>query len=162
MKKTAKCAPPRILGEGTIQWSNQWLNKLAPNWQKVCCDGVLFAYSANFIVVIFVSVEANLHRHARHDTDRTVLSCLVWRCEFSRPYRQTSAFSVGVCRAAQCDRWTHLSGGRADSIHTAWHDSLVVSGGRCELVIKYFVEAVLRPVRCARGNCPLWVAVSLF
>jgi len=35
------------------------------------------------------------------------LSRLVWRCELSRPDRQTGAFCVGVCRAAQCDRWTH-------------------------------------------------------
>jgi len=71
---------------------------------------------------------SNSHRHTRHDTDRTVLSCLVWRCELSRPDRPTSAFSVGVCRAAQTlpvrpldalRRTTHLSGGRADSVHTA-------------------------------------------
>jgi len=45
-----------------------------------------------------------------------------------RKSRPTSAFSVGVCRAAQAlpvrppdalRRRTHLSGGRADSIHTA-------------------------------------------
>jgi len=44
---------------------------------------------------------SNSHRHTRHDTDRTVLSCLLWWCELSRPDRPTSAFSVGVCRAAQ-------------------------------------------------------------
>jgi len=107
-----------------------------------------FAHSANFIIVIFVSVEANLHRHARHDTDRTVLSCLVWRCELSRPDSQTSAFSVGVCLAAQCDRWTHSEAERncrAVISHRQTRHSLVVSGGRCALVIKYFSEAVLRP-----------------
>jgi len=57
-------------------------------------------------------LKANLHRHARHDTDMTVLSCLVWRCELSPPDRQTSAFSVGVCSAAQCDRRTHSDGER--------------------------------------------------
>ena len=38
---------------------------------------------------------------ARHDTDRTVLSCPVWRCELSRPDRQTGAFCVwsGLCRS---------------------------------------------------------------
>ena len=76
-------------------------------------------------------LRANSRRHTRHDTDRTVLSCLVWRRESSRPDRPTSAFSVGVCRAAQAvpvrppdalRRRTHLSGGRAGSIHTARHD----------------------------------------
>jgi len=47
-------------------------------------------------------VDANSHRHARHDTDRIVqVSRLMWRCELSRLDRPTSAFSVGVCRAAQ-------------------------------------------------------------
>ena len=32
--------------------------------------------------------------NARHDEDRTVLSCLVWRCELSRPDSQTGAFCV--------------------------------------------------------------------
>jgi len=38
-----------------------------------------------------IHVEANSHRHARHDTDGTVLSCLVRRCELSRLDRQTGA-----------------------------------------------------------------------
>ena len=59
--------------------------------------------------------EANLQRHARHDTDRTVLSCLAWRCELSRLDRHTGAFCVGVCRAARCDRWTH-----SDAERTCW------------------------------------------
>ena len=41
-------------------------------------------------------IEANSHRHTRHDTDRTVLSCLVVACEMSRPDRPTSAFCAGV------------------------------------------------------------------
>ena len=50
----------------------------------------------------------------------------------SRPDHPTSAFSVGVCRAAQAlpvrppdalRRRTYLLGGRADSIHTARHDT---------------------------------------
>ena len=58
------------------------------------------------------TVEANSRRHASHDTDRTVLSGLMWRCELSQPDRQTGAFCVWsgsetVCRAAQCDRRTH-------------------------------------------------------
>ena len=47
------------------------------------------------------TLTANSHRHTGHDTDKTVLSYLVWRCELSRPDSPTSAFSVGVCRAAQ-------------------------------------------------------------
>ena len=41
-----------------------------------------------------VYLRASSHRHARHNTDRTVLLCLVWRCELSRPDRQTGAFCV--------------------------------------------------------------------
>jgi len=33
-------------------------------------------------------------RHARHDRDGTVLSCMVWRCKLSRPDSQTGAFCV--------------------------------------------------------------------
>jgi len=50
-------------------------------------------------------------------TDRTVSSCLVWRCELSRLDRQTCAF---------CDRRTHSDAGRTclvDSIHTAATDT---------------------------------------
>ena len=81
-----------------------------------------------FEVSAYSEQSSNSHRHTRHDTDRTVLSCLVWLCELSRPDRTTSAFSVGVCRAEQAlpvrppdalRRRTHLSGSRADSIHTA-------------------------------------------
>jgi len=43
---------------------------------------------------------SNSHGHARHDTDKTVLSCLVWPCELSRPDRQTGAFCVGS--ASEC------------------------------------------------------------
>ena len=93
-------------------------------------------------------------------TDRTVLSCLLWRCELSRPDRPTSAFSVGVCRVAQCDRRTHSDAERtcrADSIHTR-HDTdrtvlLCLAGGvNWALVINYFGEA---PSPAAPGsNCP--------
>ena len=38
-------------------------------------------------------VKANSHRHARHDTDRTVSSCPVWRCELSRTARQVRSIS---------------------------------------------------------------------
>jgi len=74
---------------------------------------------------------SNPHRHTRHDTDMTVLLCLVWRCELCQPDHPISAFGVGVCRAAQAlpvrppdalRRRTHLSGSRTDSIHTATPD----------------------------------------
>ena len=41
----------------------------------------------------------------RHDTDGTVLSCLVWRCELSRPDRHTGAFCVGS--ASECVGRSH-------------------------------------------------------
>jgi len=62
-------------------------------------------YDSNF--------KTNCHRHARHDgADRTVLSCLVWQCELSRPDCPRSAICVKVCRAAQCDLRTHSNAER--------------------------------------------------
>jgi len=52
-------------------------------------------------------VNKNSHRHTRHDTDRTVLWCLVWLCELSRLDGQTDAFClvcVGVWRSATARR----------------------------------------------------------
>ena len=55
-----------------------------------------------------VYLRASSHRHARHDTDRTVLLCLVWPCELSRPTAGAfCVWSVSECRGAQCDRRTH-------------------------------------------------------
>ena len=71
--------------------------------------------------------KANSHRHARHDTDRTVLSCLMWRREPSRFDRQTGAFcvwSVSECVGSAVRppdalrRRTAERTCRADSIHT--------------------------------------------
>jgi len=65
-----------------------------------------------------------IHTAKSHTTDRTVLSCLLWRCELSRLDRQTGAFcvwSVSECvgrRSATAERTC-----RADSIHIAWHDT---------------------------------------
>ena len=91
-------------------------------------------------------VKANSHRHTRHDTYRTVLSRPLWLCELNRPDRPTSAFSVGVCRAAQAlpvrppDALRTQNApvgrsGRVNSHHLTLHSQncLVVSGGRCEL-----------------------------
>ena len=50
------------------------------------------------------------------------------RCELSRLDRQTAAFCVGVCRAAQCDRRTHsrcrthLPGGQFTPAHQTRQD----------------------------------------
>ena len=94
-------------------------------WTK-CCDARYFMPHATCAAISVWSRYAAIYqrqihiryvppssrRHARHDTDKTVLSCLLWRCEFIRPDRQTSAFCVAVCRAAQCDRRTHSDGER--------------------------------------------------
>jgi len=44
--------------------------------------------------LVQAEIKDNSHRHARHDTDRTVLSCLAWRCELSRPDRRTGGLCV--------------------------------------------------------------------
>ena len=87
----------------------------------------------------WLGTRANSHRHARHDTDRTVLSCLARRCELSRIDRQTAAFrdwSVSECvgrRSATAGRTptqnAHLSG-RLNSHRLIRHrqDRLVWSG----------------------------------
>ena len=73
------------------------------------------------------TVEANSRRHASHDTDRTVLSGLMWRCELSQPDRQTGAFCVwsgsetvpgGAVRPPDAlRRRTYLSGGQFTPPH---------------------------------------------
>ena len=55
-------------------------------------------------------VSSNCPIHAGHDTDRTVLSCLVWRCELSRPDSQTGAFCV--CSVSECFRRCSATAGR--------------------------------------------------
>ena len=59
-----------------------------------------------FEVQAHTEQSSNSHRHTRHDTDRTVLWCLVWRCELSRPERSVSE-CVGRHRHCRCDRRTH-------------------------------------------------------
>ena len=74
------------------------------------------------------TVEANSRRHASHDTDRTVLSGLMWRCELSQPDRQTGAFCVWS--ASECVGRRSATAGRTPtqnvlvgrSIHTAISD----------------------------------------
>ena len=78
----------------------------------------------------------------------TVLSCLVWRCELSLPYRPTNAFCVGVRPAVALHRPTHSDtdltqnppvrrSGRLNSHRHARHDKTVLSvsclAWRCEL-----------------------------
>jgi len=94
--------------------------------------------------------------HARHDTDRTVLSCLVWRCELSRPDRHTGAFCVWS--ASECVGRRSATAGctptqnalvrrssRFSSHRLIRHtqDRLVLSGGRCELGIRRVAKAAL-------------------
>ena len=88
--------------------------------------------TAHVYALSVLAAYSSFNRHARHDTDRTVLSCLVWWCELSRPDRQAGAFCVCLCRSVSggavrppdaLRRRTHLSGGRADSIHIATPDT---------------------------------------
>ena len=105
------------------------------------------------------TAKGNSHRQVTHDTDRTVLSCLLWRCELSRLDRQTGAFcvwSVSECvgrRSATAERTC-----RADSIHIAWHDtdSTVLSclaGG-----VNWTLDA-RRTI--AQANCGGWPAEDI-
>ena len=90
-------------------------------------------------------VGANSHRHDRHDTDTTVLSCLVWRCELSRPdecvQRRSVSGGAGTAgaTAGRTPTQNALVGrsGRLDSHHPTRQrqERLVVSGWRCELGI---------------------------
>jgi len=80
------------------------------------------SWHRNYVTVTLCILKDNSHRHARHDTDMTVLSYLIWWCELSRLDCQTGAFCVGVCRSALRDRRAHSDAERtcrADSIHTA-------------------------------------------
>ena len=88
---------------------------------------------------------SNSHRHIRHDTNRTVLSCLVWWwCEFSRSDRRQvrSASECVNCQATAGRTPTQNAlvgrSGRLNLHHLTRHRQhcLVVSGGRCELGIK--------------------------
>jgi len=73
---------------------------------------------------------SNSHQHTRHDTDRTVLSCrrAVWT-ESARPpdkciqRRSVAAQALPVRPLDALRRRTRMSGARADSVHTAWHDT---------------------------------------
>jgi len=61
-------------------------------------------------------VESNRPTHTRHDTDRTVLSCMA---------RRESGGAVRPLDALR--RRTHLSGYRADSVHTATSEDKTVA-----------------------------------
>ena len=50
---------------------------------------------------------SNSHRHTRHDTDRTVLSCLVWRCELSISKHRTLRHCA-VCALTNADEPARL------------------------------------------------------
>jgi len=82
----------------------------------------------NFAGDTAISGKPNSHRHARHDADRTVLSCLVWRCELSRPDSPAGAFcvrSVSECvgrRSATAGRTPTQNALVWRSVHTATPD----------------------------------------
>ena len=101
-------------------------------------------------------LKVNSYRHARHDTDWIVLSCLVWRCELSRPDSQTWAFCVWSVseyvrrRSATAGRTPTQNAlvrrsSRFSSHRLIRHtqDRLVLSGGRCELGIRRVAKAAL-------------------
>ena len=89
----------------------------------------------NFAGDTAISVKPNSHRHghARHDADRTILSCLVWRCELSRPDSQAGAFcvrSVSECvgrRSATAGRTPTPNALVWRSVHTATPDKTRLS-----------------------------------
>jgi len=87
------------------------------------------------------AIKANWHRlHARHDTDRTVLSCLVWT-ESARPTDRCvlCLVCVGVRRAAQCDRWTHSDAdGNGINRQALWYFLLVVCSNNVSISHCFF------------------------
>ena len=70
---------------------------------------------------------SNSRRHTRHNTDRTILSCLVWRCELSRPdRRQVWRWSVTGSEVWAPDTHTHSDAKctfLAVKPHQTWQDS---------------------------------------
>jgi len=60
---------------------------------------------------------SNSRRHTRHNTDRTILSYLVWRCELSRPDRRQ------VCSALKCDGQRSVSTGHTHTLRRKMHFS---------------------------------------
>ena len=91
--------------------------------------------------ILSKAIKANWHRlHARHDTDRTVLSCLVWT-ESARPTDRCvlCLVCVVVCRAAQCDRWTHSDADGNDMNRQAlWYFLLVVCSNNVSISHCFF------------------------
>jgi len=92
---------------------------------------------------------ASAHQTQQRQDRLVVSGVAVWT--------ESSAFSVGVCRAAQAlpvrqpdalRRRTHLSGGRADSIHIAWCDtnSTVLSRLMGGVNWAFELEVILRPM----------------
>ena len=71
---------------------------------------ITLLYHCNLSEPIYVTELKNNYTHARHDKDWTVLSCLVWQCELSRPDSQTGAFCV--CSVSECVRQRCATAGR--------------------------------------------------
>ena len=57
--------------------------------------------------------ESSSHHRGGRDTDKTVLSCLVWRCELDADLRHRCCSDI-VCR--RCPRWSQT---RAQTTHTS-------------------------------------------
>ena len=85
---------------------------LPPNQQRQSNEGQ-----------VTVTVKANAHRHARHDTDRTVLSCLVWRLDRQGAFCVWSVSGGAVRPPDALRRRTHLSGGQFTPPHQTRQDS---------------------------------------
>jgi len=91
--------------------------------RRACCSGDRKCPKSPSLKLVHTATP-----DSRHDTDRTVLSCLVWRCELSRPDRPTGAFcvwSVSECvgrRSATAGRTPTQNALVRRSIHTATPD----------------------------------------
>ena len=98
-------------------------------------------------------VQSNRPIHTRHDTDRTVLSCLLWRCELSRPDKcvQRRSVSGGAGTAGATAGRTPTQNALAFTLSSAEPVSVKVNNWS-----KNF------DVRPHRAGCPLKMFTFLF
>ena len=134
--------PPRVPAPRT-RTSCSWLFS-CPSWSQSASSSSSSSSSSRAKWASRPTRKANSYRHARHDTDWTVLSCLVWRCELSRPDSQTGAFcvrtaskcvrhsvSVGAVRPPDAfRRRTHLSGGQFTPPHQTRQGKTIAPASR--------------------------------
>jgi len=100
---------------------------LSANNMTMTCRLFYYARPPTYVAAFHLaSLKLMLDSHRPPDPTRRSCLCRGRRCKLSRPDRPTNAFSIGVCRAAQAlpmrppdalRHRTHLSGGRADSVH---------------------------------------------